>query len=131
VLAIVAMATTVLFALLWIPRWLLGKLAGVPKRHVRVWPLLATLAVVAFAGVVALNMENVIEVLGHPTAWAWTITVATLVFPLSALIGLLAAWRAREINLVTRWQALCASTVFVVVSLYLAWFGIVGWRTWT
>jgi len=131
VLALAAMVTTVLFALIWIPRLLLGKLAGVPKRHVRVWPLFATLAVVAFVGVVAINMENAIEVLGHPTAWAWTITIATVVFPLSALIGLLAAWRAREINLVTRWQALSASAIFVVVALYLTWFGMVGWRTWT
>jgi len=130
VLFAVAVATTILFALVWVPRWLFGKLAGVPKRHVRVWPLLATLSVAAFVGVVALTMENAIEVLGQPTAWAWTLAVATIAFPLSALVGLVTALRAREVNVVVRWQALFASAVFVIVSLYLAWFGMVGWRSW-
>jgi len=130
ILAVAAMIATALFALIWIPRWLFGKLAGVPKRHVRVWPLLATLSVAAFVGVVAISAEDVIAVLGHPTAWAWTITIATVVFPVSALVGLVTAWRAREINLIVRWQALFASAVFVIVSIYLAWFGMIGWRSW-
>ncbi|HEX9632505.1 MAG TPA: serine hydrolase domain-containing protein [Gemmatimonadales bacterium] len=129
-LFVLALASTALFALVWIPRLLFGKLAGAPKRHVRVWPLLAALTLVAWVAVVALNMENAIPVLGNPTAWAWTLTVTSLLFPLFALIGLLTAKGAVEGNRLVRWQALFASSVFVVVSLYLLWFGIVGWRSW-
>jgi len=130
-LLLLAVASTALFALVWIPRWLFGRLAGVPKRHVRVWPLLATLAIVGWVAVVAFNMENAITVLGRPTPWAWALTVTSVLFPLFALIGLLSARRAVEVNRVVRWQALFASVVFLIVSAYLAWFGIVGWRSWT
>jgi hypothetical protein len=88
------------------------------------------LTLVAWVAVVALNMENAIPVLGNPTPWAWTLTVTSLLFPLFALIGLLTAKGAIEVNRLVRWQALFASSVFVVVSLYLLWFGIVGWRSW-
>jgi CubicO group peptidase (beta-lactamase class C family) len=130
-LALVAMVTTVLFALVWIPRWLFGKLFGVPKRHVRVWPLLATLSLVAWVVVVVLNMENAITVLGRPTPWAWTMTIASVLFPLFAVIGLLSARGAIEVNRFVRWQVIFASTVFLIVSAYLAWFGVVGWRSWS
>jgi hypothetical protein len=79
---------------------------------------------------VALNMENAITALGNPTPWAWTLMVASLLFPLFALIGLVSAKGAIEVNRFVRWQALFASGVFLVVSLYLLWFGIVGWRSW-
>ncbi|MDH4350763.1 MAG: hypothetical protein OEW56_06420, partial [Gemmatimonadota bacterium] len=130
-LFLLALGTTVLFALVWIPRWLFKRLQGVPKRHVRVWPLIAILALATFVGVVAITLENVIPALGRPTPWAWTAMVATIVFPLTSLIGLLSAWRAREINRLVRWHALFASAVFVCVSVYLAWFGMVGWRSWS
>jgi CubicO group peptidase (beta-lactamase class C family) len=130
-LALVAMVTTVLFALVWIPRWLFGKLFGVPKRHVRVWPLLATLSLVAWVAVVVLNMENAITVLGRPTPWAWTMTIVSVLFPLFAVIGLLSARGAIEVNRFVRWQVIFGSTVFLIVSAYLAWFGVVGWRSWS
>jgi CubicO group peptidase (beta-lactamase class C family) len=129
-LFVLALASTALFALVWIPRLLFGKLAGVPKRHVRVWPLLATLTLVVWVGVVILNLENAITALGNPTPWAWTLMVTSVLFPLFALIGLLSAKGAIEVNRFVRWQALFASSMFVVVSLYLLWFGIVGWRSW-
>ena len=130
-LFLLALASSVLFALVWIPRWLFGKLAGVPKRHVRVWPLLGTLTLAVWVAVVMLNLEDAILALGNPTPWAWTLTVTSVLFPLLALIGLLAARGAIEVNRFVRWQALFASVVFLIISAYLTWFGIVGWRSWS
>jgi CubicO group peptidase (beta-lactamase class C family) len=130
-LLLLAVVSTVLFALIWIPRWLFGRLFGVPKRHVRVWPLLATLSLAAWVAVVVLNMENAITMFGRPTPWAWTLTVTSVLFPLFALFGLLSARGAIEVNRGVRWQALFASAVFLIVSAYLAWFGVVGWRSWS
>jgi len=130
-LFLVALGSTALFALVWLPRWLFGRLAGVPRRHVRVWPLLAALALVTWVGVVILKLEDAIAVLGNATPWAWTMFVASLLFPLCALIGLLQARGAREINRFVRWHALFASAVFLIVAAYLTWFGVVGWRTWS
>jgi len=129
-LFVLSLASTLLFALVWIPRWLFGKLAGVPKRHIRVWPLLATFALATWIAVFALKMNDVIPALGRATPWAWTLTVTSVAFPLFALIGLLAARRAAEVNGFVRWQARIASAAFVIASAYLAWFGMVGWRSW-
>jgi CubicO group peptidase (beta-lactamase class C family) len=126
-----AIASTILFALVWIPRWLFGKLAGVPKRSVRVWPLLATITLLVWVGVVMLSMEDAIAVLGNPTPWAWTLTIASLLFPLLAVIGLFKARGAVEVNRFVRWHAIVASAVFVMVAVYLTWFGVVGWRSWS
>ena len=49
----------------------------------------------------------------------------------ASFVGLLAARGAKDANRFVRWHALFASGVFVVVSAYLTWFGIVGWRTWS
>lgn len=130
-LFLVALASTLLFALVWIPRWLFGKLAGVPRRRVRVWPLLATLSVVVWVGAVMLNMENAIAALGNATPWAWTLFVTSLLFPLCAVLGLLNARGAAGVNRFVRWHAFFASAVFVIVAVYLTWFGVVGWRTWS
>jgi CubicO group peptidase (beta-lactamase class C family) len=124
-------ASTVLFALVWIPRWLLGKLAGVPRRSVRVWPLLATVALLLWVAVLMLGLEDAIDVFGHPTVRAWTLFGTSLLFPLLALVGLFKARGAVGINRFVRWHALAVSAVFVVVSVYLAWFGVVGWRSWS
>jgi hypothetical protein len=130
-LFLLALASTVLFALVWLPRWVFGKLKDAPQRGVRVWPLLAVLSLVVWVGVVIVNIDDAINVLGRPTPWAWTMFVTSLLFPLCAVVGVLAARGAKEANRFVRWHALLASAIFVVAALYLTWFGILGWRTWS
>ncbi|HET7039151.1 MAG TPA: serine hydrolase, partial [Gemmatimonadales bacterium] len=132
-LFLLALVVTLLFALVWIPRCLFRRLAGVPRLRMRVWPLLSVLAVIGFAGVFVLSGRSgeVIERLGHPTPWAVALFALSLVFPLTALLGVLCALRApAEVRRGVRILALVTSAVFLAVSLYLAWWGIVGWRTW-
>jgi hypothetical protein len=131
-LFLLALAVTLIFALVWVPRWLFRRLAAVPRLRIRVWPLLAALAVVAFVGVAVLSSENAIPRLGNPTPWAITLFVATLVFPVSSVAGLVAALRTPpgEVRRGIRILTLATSLIFVVVAIYLAWFGMVGWRSW-
>ncbi len=130
VLFVVMSALTILFALVWVPRWAFRRLRTVPKLRTRVWPLLATLSLVVFVGVVMATSENVIVLLGHPTAWAITLTVCTCVFPFASVAGLVSALRAADVRRGVRWLALVASAVNVVVAAYLAWFGMIAWRSW-
>jgi hypothetical protein len=125
-------ALTVLFALVWIPRWLFRRMREVPRLGVRTWPLLAVLSVAVFVVVVVLSAEDAIPRLGHATPWAITLTVCTVLFPLTSLIGLLSALRAPvEVKRGVRWLALVASAANVVVAAYLAWFGMIAWRSWS
>jgi hypothetical protein len=132
-LFLLSLAATLLFALVWAPRWLFRRLAGVSRLRVRVWPLLSALSVAAFAAVVVLSSRDAIARLGHPTPWSIALFVITLVFPLTAIAGVLSALRApaAEVRRGIRLFALVTSVVFLIAALYLARWGIVGWRTWT
>jgi CubicO group peptidase (beta-lactamase class C family) len=125
-------ALTVLFALIWVPRWAFRRLRGVPSLRTRIWPLLATLSVIAFVAVMFVTAEDVIPLLGRPTAWAMTLTVCICVFPLASVAGVLSALRApAEMRRGVRWLALTASAVNVIVAAYLGWFGMIAWRSWS
>jgi hypothetical protein len=59
--------------------------------------------------------------------------VATLVFPLTSLIGLISALRtpAGEVRRGIRILTLATSLVFVLAAAYFGWWGLIGWRSWT
>jgi CubicO group peptidase (beta-lactamase class C family) len=127
---VVTTALTLLFALIWVPRWLFRRLRTVPKLRTRTWPLLATLSLVVFVAVFMATSDDPIVLLGHPTAWAITLTVCTCVFPLASIAGLISALRAADVRFGVRWLALVASAVNVIVAVYLGWFGMIAWRSW-
>jgi CubicO group peptidase (beta-lactamase class C family) len=131
-LFLLALVVTLAFALVWVPRWLFRRLSGVPRLRLRMWPLFSALSVLAFVGVALLSSEEAIPRLGNPTPWAITLFVATLVFPLSAVIGLLSAIRtpAGEVRRGIRVLALATSLVFVVAAAYFGWWRLIGWRSW-
>jgi CubicO group peptidase (beta-lactamase class C family) len=127
------MVSAVLFPLVWLPRKLLGRMKGVRHWSVRLLPLLAVLclgaAFVLFFGAAA---SKPIDRLGHPTAWSVGFCVLTWLFAVMAVAGLVQAIRASRWE-VNRWMwthALLVSAANVVVLCYLAYWGVIGLRTW-
>ncbi|HEX9895333.1 MAG TPA: serine hydrolase [Gemmatimonadales bacterium] len=129
---ILGMVLTLVFALIWIPRRLLGRLKTVKRMGPRLWPLLATLSVVAFVLMFVAISEDLLGQLGVPTRWSWGLFIATLVFPAAALAGFVSARRAKpaEAGRFARRLGLIVSVLNLVAAGYLAWWGIVGWRSW-
>jgi CubicO group peptidase (beta-lactamase class C family) len=123
---------TLLFALVWVPRWVFRRLRDVPRLHLRAWPLLNAVSLIVLVGVFILSSEDLIPRFGNPTGWSYTLFGATLAFGLSALIGALVAWRrgAAEVKRGVRLYARVVCSVNAVVAAYLAWWGVIGWRTW-
>lgn len=124
---------SVLFGLVWMPRRLWGKLRGAPHLGVRGWPLVAALAFVAPVLVVVVSSEDAIARFGSLTVWSGGgVFLGTLIFPVAALLGLVAVLRAprAELNRGVRAYALAASVLNVVVAAYLAAWGVIGVRTW-
>jgi hypothetical protein len=123
----------VLFALVWVPRKLLGKLKGVKHLSARVWPLIATLALAGLIGVIAISMDNMIANLGTRNWRSMALFACTLVFPAASLFGLIAAWRAPagEMKGGVRFYARGVSLVFAITAAYLAYWGMAGWRSWS
>jgi threonine/homoserine/homoserine lactone efflux protein len=58
--------------------------------------------------------------------------VATLLFPVAAVTGLVTVVRVprAELERVLRAYALVTSSLNVVTAAYLAWWGVLGWRSW-
>jgi len=132
-LFLLSLVTTVLFALVWVPRKLLGKLKGVKHLSARVWPLIATLALAGLIGVIAISMDNMIANLGTRNWRSMALFACTMVFPAASLFGLIAAWRAprEELKGGVRVYAGAVSLVFAITAAYLAYWGMAGWRSWS
>lgn len=131
--AALAMLVTVVFAFVWVPRKLFGRLRGVTHLSVRALPLFATLAIAAFGAAFAFRPgAEFFSRFGQVTPWSLTVFLSTLAFPLLAVAGLVQAWRHRHapIRRLVWWQAFLTSLLLTIVAIYLGYWGAIGLRTW-
>mgnify|MGYP001821192459 CR=1 FL=1 len=126
-------ATSILFFLIWGVRKLRGKIPPGQPTWIRVWPLFAGLSVIALVGLFVLGMRDPFNQLGAPTAVSIDIMLASLAFAVLAVLGLTSAVKARaiEMNRVAYWHSSTASSVHLIVAVYLLSFGVIGLMTWT
>jgi hypothetical protein len=129
---LLASAGSVLFALVWVPRRLFGKLRGAPHLWVRAWPCVAALALFVPVLLFVVSADDAISRFGAVTVWSLSVFIGTLLFPVAAVAGLVTVVRLprAELGRVLRGYALVASGVNVVAAAYLAWWGVIGMRTW-
>ena len=128
--------STLLFGLVWVPRWLRGRLEPDSGIFLRSCPLVATLACAVAAGMFLAATRNTSLLFaryGEPTLWSIAFCGLTVLFLLAAVVGVLAALRRPPVSTrrLVRWHALFASLLHTVVALYLLYWGVIGWRTWT
>ena len=129
VLILLTMASSILFAIIWIPRKLIGRLRGVQNLSVRAMPLLATLTLVA---IVWRGWGQPAFELGRPNAITIAIFALSIVFPvlsIAALVIALRAWRF-EMNRAVRIHALLVALACCAVAWFLAYWGLIGVRVW-
>jgi len=131
-LFVLASVSIALFALVWIPRLVFGRLRGVKHLAVRVLPLLAVACLGAAMALIAMSTDSFLEHFGFATPYSVGFAAFTLGFAAASLLGLLVALRAdrRAMNPVVYWHSLVSSVVLSVVTIYLASWGIIGYRTW-
>jgi len=128
------MASSPLFALVWIPRKVFGRMKGVRHLSLRIAPLLSTvffiLTVVIF--IKASGRYDIQNHLGHLTVYSGGIFLSTLAFALTAFWGLYLLVRVprKEVNSFAWWHCLLIITAVMIVTGYLTWWGIIGLRTW-
>jgi CubicO group peptidase (beta-lactamase class C family) len=122
---------SMLFALVWIPRRIRGKLGGGSTILVRAWPLAATLALAAIIGLVTAMGADLLNA-GRVTVLSVSLFVASIVYPLFALRSLAALYEARKdaINRWVFWSSAALSALHVLFSILLASYGMIGYRTW-
>ena len=128
ILCVVLMATSVLFAVLWVLRKLFGGMKGVRHLAVRAIPLLATLSFLALAFCFTkLSWDT-----GKFTLWNAGFFALSLLFPLLSLMGLVLAVRVprNEINSATRIHSLLVALACCVVTVFVASWHFIGLRIW-
>jgi hypothetical protein len=129
------MWSAVLFALVWIPRLVLGRLRDVRHLSVRALPRAAVAILVAAFTLLIVSPQFRVadELWGRPTALSVGFWAATWLFAATTAAGLMLAIYARQwdVRRSVRWHALAVSLANAVVLAYLTYWGMIGWRPWT
>lgn len=131
-LTLIAALSVPLFACVWGIRWILGGLKGVKHLHVRIFPLMAVLSAMVFAGILLFAGSDLFTRLGNRTVWSIGLCISSYAFAAFSILGLVAAVRVYRSEL-NRWvfvHSLGVSILFCIATLYLSYFGMIGIRTW-
>jgi CubicO group peptidase (beta-lactamase class C family) len=134
-LFLLGILSSLLFALVWVPRWLFGKLRGARHLNVRVWP---TLAGLCFLGMLVMLMfipdttYVYIAKYSRPTVWSIGLFALTLLFAGFTIAGAVQALRSFrwELRRGVRIYAAVLAAINLITLLYLASFGMIGVMSW-
>jgi len=136
ILAVAYVLLAIVSVILYAPFWLLG---GISKRRrrpaeraLRLWPLLSVLSLFAIFGIFAMSLDDLIERMGSLTVWSAAEWAVTLFFAVTTLAGAFVSWRSPEAGVRpgVRRFAMIVSLALVMAAAYLAYWGIIGLRTW-
>ncbi|HTQ59542.1 MAG TPA: serine hydrolase domain-containing protein [Candidatus Solibacter sp.] len=128
-LCIALMATSLLFAIVWILRKLFGAMKGVQHLAVRAIPLLASLGFIAL--VFCFTKLGGADT-GKLTVWTFSIFALSILFPLLSLYGLLLALRVpkSEINSAARIHSLLVALACCTLTIFIGSWHLIGLRLW-
>jgi hypothetical protein len=123
--------------LIYAPFWILGGLSRKRRRpaerSARIWPLVAALSLVSLVGIFMVSSGDLIARMGNLTVWSGGMCAATITFALAAVASAFAAWRMPPEGVRTgvRRYSTMVSVGLLMATAYLAYWGIIGLRTWS
>jgi CubicO group peptidase (beta-lactamase class C family) len=122
--------------LLYAPCWIIGGLVKgrrrPAERAMRLWPLIAVLGVLVSLAIVGPASSGPFARLGRTTVWSFGLFLATLSFAVASVASAVALWlaRKREIRRFVRWHSIVVTSALLIAVVYLAYWGVIGIRTW-
>jgi hypothetical protein len=127
-----ALAAIVLYAPFWLIGGFIKKRRRPVERAIRLWPLIAVLSLAALIGIIALAGSDAIHRLGNLTIWSFGLYLCTLIFAGASFASAGALWLARKqpVRKGVRWFSIAVTAALLIVTLYFAWWGIIGIRLW-
>jgi CubicO group peptidase (beta-lactamase class C family) len=126
----------VLSVLVYAPFWMIGGLRKRRRRTVergmRVWPLVAVLSLVGSVSVVVMSVNDLIERFGLVTTWSVALFLLTVAFAVASAASAVSIWRApvEGVRRGVRRVSVAVTVGLLIATAYLAYWGIIGLRTW-
>jgi CubicO group peptidase (beta-lactamase class C family) len=134
VTAFVALA--VVSVVVYAPFWILGGLSKrrrrPAERAMRAWPLIAVLSLAAFVGIFIVCSDDLIERMGNLTVWSTALFLLTIAYAVAVVMSAISSWRvpAEGVRSSVRRFSIVVSVALLIAAAYLAYWGIIGLRTW-
>lgn len=140
--AITEIATTAFFLLsvasllIYAPFWILGGLnknrRRPAERSMKAWPLIAALSLGAFVFTLTIAKDDFIFGLGNMTGLSISLFLTTIVFAAASALSTIALWKAPKegVRNSVRIYSTIVTIALVIGAIYLAYWGIIGLRTW-
>jgi hypothetical protein len=122
--------------LLYAPFWILGGLSKrrrrPAERGMRLWPLLTVLSLITFVGLIIVCSADLIDRLGNLTGWSVAVYLSTVAFGIASLVSAVSVWRAPMdvVRRGVRRYSRMVTLALLIAAVYLAYWGIIGLRTW-
>lgn len=131
---LLAFISFLVYAPFWIFRGLNNKELYPVERSILFWPLVDVLSLLCIIVICILcNIDTVILRLGNLTVWSFSLFLATIVFAVGSIASIIVLWRApkNEVRSIIRIYSIIIIIALLVSTAYLAYWGIIGLRTWT
>jgi CubicO group peptidase (beta-lactamase class C family) len=116
----------------WLVRRLSNKIESGPAMQIRLWPFFAALMlVISVALMIYGQVNDVFILLGTPTPVSIGIMLGTYAFAICSIVSLvqnIRFWKT-TLNPWAKGFCLLSSVIFVIATLYLANFGVIGLQT--
>ena len=129
---ILALISIPIYAIFWIIGGFIPRRRRPSERAMRLYPLAAVASLGAFVAIFIVSGNDAIQRLGHLTVWSAGLFVFSILFAATALMAGWAVLSAPDegVRRGVRWYAGIVAVALVIAIVYLAWWGMIGLRTW-
>ncbi len=124
--------SSLLFALIWGLRKILGRLANPGPWSVRLWPLLGAAALVGCFWIYFAAESRGYALFGTANRWTIGMLLTSLLLPVAAIGSVVEVWRHRRapMNRWAYWHAVLVTLGLVFQAGFFAVWGMIGLRMW-
>lgn len=130
---LLALMSVLIYAPFWIFQSMSKKNYHSAERNLYLWPLVAVLSLLSIVIICMLsNMDVALERLGNFTIWSFSLFLATIVFSAASVVSVIALLRApkNEVRGMIRIYSALVTIALLITTAYLAYWGVIGLRTW-
>lgn len=124
--------STLVYAPFWILRCLSKTRLHPEEFSLLLWPLIAVLSLLCIAVICMLSADVFISRLGNLTTWSFSLFLATIVFAAASVASIFALWlkSKEEVRVTIYIYSIMITIALVIATAYLAYWDIIGLRTW-